>query len=95
MKVKDTLQIDLVYSTLTVKLFNFIHGKHRYVGSWEATTFIKKTFPSYQHRYNGTATFQDIMLWCEENFGNDWIWNFETIYFKHEKDKLLFLLRWA
>ena len=94
MKDKDTLQIDLVYSTLTVKLMNFIHGKHRYVGSWEATTFIKKTFPSYQYRY-GAATFPEIMLWCEEHFGNDWIWNFETIYFKHEKDYLLTVLRWS
>lgn len=92
MKVKNTLEIDLVHSTLKDKLINFTQGKHRYVGSWEAITFIKKTFPSYQ--YNGAATFQEIMMWCEEHFGNDWIWNYETIYFKHEKDYVLFSLRW-
>lgn len=93
MKVKDTLKIDLVYLTLKDKLMNFIQGQHRYVGEEFATTFIKKTFPSWQ--YNGSASFQDIMMWCEEHFGNDWIWNFETIYFKYEKDKLFFLLRWS
>ena len=93
MKVKDTLAIDLVYPTLKDKLMNFTQGQHRYVGTWEATEFIKKTFPSWQ--FNGVAPFQDIMLWCEEHLHNDWIWNFETIYFKHEKYKLLFILRWA
>lgn len=93
MKVKDTLLIDLVYSTFQDKLMNFIQDKHRYTNFWEATTFIRKTFPSYQYRY-GAATFQEIMLWCEENFGNDWFWHFEIIYFKHEKDYVLFSLRW-
>ena len=89
MKVKDTLLIDLVHSTFQDKLMTFIQSKHRYANLQEAITFIKKTFPSYQYQYNG-ATIFEIMLWCEENFGNNWIWNFETIYFKHEKDKVFF-----
>ncbi len=95
MKDKDTLLINSAHSTFTVKLMNFIHSKHRFVDFWEAATFIHKTFPSYRHRYKGAATFPEIMLWCEENFGNDWIWNSEIIYFKHEKDYVLFSLRWS
>lgn len=93
MKVKDTLEIDLIYSTLTDKLMNFIHEEHRYVGSFEATDFIKKTYSCWH--YTGMTSFQEIMKWCEQHFGNNWIWNYETIYFKHEKDRTLFALRWS
>ena len=92
MKVRDSLKIDLVYSTLQDKLMNFINGRYRYTGIWDATQFVKSSFPSWQ--YNGTAPMEEIMLWCEEHLGNDWIWNFETIYFKTKEDKVFFSLRW-
>lgn len=95
MKVKDTLNIDLLYATLLDKLMNFVGGDKRKTGSWsawESIQLVKKTFPSWQ--YNGVATFEDVMLWCEEHLHNDWIWNFETIYFKTQEDKLVFMLRW-
>lgn len=93
MKVKDTLKIDLIHTTLQDKLINFIHGRHRYVSEWDATAYVKKNFPNWQ--YNGVAPFDDVAVWCEEHFGNDWIWNFETIYFKREADKTLFALKWS
>ena len=93
MKVKDTLGVDLIYSTLDSKLLNFIRGRCRYVGAWEAKQYIKKEFPSWQ--YNGAAPFEELLDWCEQHFGDDWIWNFETIYFKHEKDLVFFKLRWS
>lgn len=93
MKVRDTLKIDLIHATLRDKLVNFIHGRYRYVGDWDATAYVKKNFPSWQ--YNGVAPFEEVAEWCEKHFGNDWIWNFETIYFKHERDRTAFMLRWA
>lgn len=93
MKVRDTLTTDLIYTTLRDKLMNFIHDRHRYVSDWDATTYVKKNFPKWQ--YNGVAPFEEVLLWCEKNLGNDWIWNFETFYFKTEQDKLLFALRWS
>lgn len=95
MKVKDTLEIDKVYSTLKDKLMNFIHGNCRYTGSWQATEYIKTNFPSWYYDDSNATPFEEVMLWCEEAFGNDWIWNWHTIYFKHEQDKTLFMLRWA
>lgn len=50
-------------------------------------------FPSWQ--YNGVAPLNDILLWCEEKFGDDYVWSFETIYFKHESDRTMFVLRWS
>ena len=93
MKVRDTLKIDLIYATRQDKLLNFIHSRVRYTDSNVAVRYIKDRFPSWQ--YNGVAPFGDVLLWCEHYFGNDWIWNFETIYFKHERDRTAFMLRWA
>ena len=80
-----------IYYTLHSKILNFIQGtNHRYAGQWEATQYIKQNFPSALcHSMN-----HEVMSWCERNFGNNWIWNWDTVYFKHEKDKVFFLLRW-
>ena len=93
MKVKDTLNIDLVHSTLPQKLLNFLHGETRYSSDWEAIQFVKKNFPQWQ--YNGVDKFDNVLMWCQKHLGDNFIWNWEIIYFKTEKDKLVFLLRWA
>lgn len=90
--IVKTIEVEKIFSSLHTKILNFISGtNHRYTGSFEATEYIKKNFPSVSIPVLNT----EISLWCEENFGNDWIWNWSTIYFKHEKDKILFLLRWS
>jgi hypothetical protein len=94
MKVKDTLTIDLVRASLREKAREFAPA-----ALWEKPasnaniSYIKQTYPNWQ--YNGVDSFQNVMLWCEEHLGNNWIWNMETIYFKTEQHKLLFLLRWS
>ena len=95
MKVKDTLESDVFYTTLNDKLMNFV-GAGRCLGGWarwESLTFVRKTFPSWQ--YTGEVPFSEVMVWCEEHFGNNWIWEWETIYFKHEKDLVFFKLKWS
>ena len=37
----------------------------------------------------------EIRNWCEENFGNNWIYNWNVYYFKHERDAIAFALRWT
>jgi hypothetical protein len=94
MKVKDTLRVDKIFYSLEYKMLNFLcDHKSRPYGTWEKIQYIKKNFPSWQ--YTGVAPFDDILEWCEEHFGNDWIWNYETIYFKTEPDRLVFALRWS
>lgn len=94
MKVKDTLRVDKIFYTFDQKMLNFMYDqKVRYTGTWESIQYIKKNFPSWQ--YNGVAPFDDVLDWCEEHFGNDFVWNFETIYFKHDRDRTAFMLRWA
>jgi hypothetical protein len=38
---------------------------------------------------------QDVVRdWCEEYFGDNWIYSWNTFYFKFEKDATLFAMRW-
>ena len=32
--------------------------------------------------------------WCEDNFGDDWIYEWTTFYFVNEKDAAFFALKW-
>ena len=94
MKVRDTLAVDLIYIRMPEKIRRMMDGTpYLHVNNDESIRIIKQYFPSWQ--YNGAAPFEEVLLWCEDHFGYDWIWNFETIYFKHERDRTAFLLRWA
>ena len=94
MMVKDTLQIDLIYGTIRQRLREFVaETPCMYTNDADAVKIVCHHFPFCQ--YNGAAPFEEVMLWCEEHFGRDWIWRFEAIFFKHERDRALFLLRWA
>lgn len=94
MKVKDTISVDLIYSTVRERMKEFLSTTHYfYTNDIDASRIISRDFPSWQ--YNGESTFEEIMMWCEEHFGRDWLWSFETIYFKNERDKAVFLLKWA
>lgn len=68
-------------------------GKSEHMSYYEITNYIWDHCSHWQ--YNGVAAFDDIALWCEQTFGNNWAWSFETIYFKNERDRTLFLLRWS
>lgn len=95
MKLKNRVEaMDLIHISLTEKLRTFVSDTHYlYTNMQDAQHIVKQHFPSWQ--YNGAAPFSDVMLWCEEHFGNNWIWNWETIYFKREKDLVFFKLKWT
>lgn len=80
------------FSNLKDKLRNLVPGA---ATTTDAIATIKNSgrFPSWQ--WTGIYEFGVILEWCEEQFNDDFIWNFETIYFKHERDYSAFLLRWS
>ncbi len=90
MKVRDTLSIDKIWYTLPDKMENFTGQR---VDDADERRFIRKNFSQWQ--FNGLDKFDEILIWCEQHLGNNFIWDWETIYFKTEKDRAFFLLRWA
>ena len=94
MKVKNTFTFDSLHVRLPEKIRRMMDGTpYLHVNHQESIRIIKIYFPSWQ--YNGAAPFEEVCSWCEDRFGDDWIWNFETIYFKREEDRTAFLLRWT
>jgi len=95
MQITDQIKISDVHRSIVKKVNNFVPNS-RELGmddTWSRTTHIKNNFVSWQ--YTGSGSWEEILLWCEKTFGDDWIWNFETIYFKYDKDRTVFLMRWA
>lgn len=42
----------------------------------------------------GSLKLNDVRDWCEENFGDNWIYEWDKFYFKNPKDATVFALRW-
>jgi hypothetical protein len=38
---------------------------------------------------------EEQILWCMENFGNQWIATLNRFYFKNAPDRSMFILKWA
>lgn len=50
----------------------------------------------FQWQYNGVAPWFDVIDWCNDTFSILKVFHSnEMIYFTHEEDYALFLLRWA
>ena len=90
MKVRDTLSIDKVWFTIPDKMENFAGVR---VDDAHARNYIRKNFPKWQ--FKGLDEFDNILIWCEQYLGNNFVWDWETIYFKTDADKAFFLLRWT
>lgn len=41
------------------------------------------------------STINHIRDWCQDNFGDNWIYEWNDFYFKNELDALMFTLRWV
>lgn len=37
----------------------------------------------------------DVIQWCDQHFGEDWILNESAVFFKHKEHATLFALRWS
>jgi hypothetical protein len=74
------------YSSMKDKFFSMTGNLYNSVGG-----FDKARINPVECR---TGDPKEIRNWCEEQFGNNWIYEWDTYYFKYEADALLFALRW-
>ena len=42
----------------------------------------------------GSPKLSDVCDWCEDNFGDNWIYEWDKFYFKNPEDATIFALRW-
>ena len=82
---------DGVFYTLPDKIKNLTNGDYEF-SSFDSVACIKKN--CYKHQYRGLVAIAELINWCEQNFGNDWVWNWDVFYFKNQQDLLYFVLKW-
>lgn len=91
-EVKDTPALDMIFVSLSDKLRNFLYRRYRYTDDCSAIRYVRENFPYYNWNGGTQSEFCQILIRCEQLFGDDWMWDRNKIYFKFEKDRTVFLL---
>lgn len=73
------------YATLTGKLWNYSGGN-----DMKELAKVTTTVSCTAH-----AELSQVRNWCQDNFGDNWIYNWCDFYFKYEADALMFKLKWS
>lgn len=85
-----------IFWTLPKKLKTITQDRTHCAGRDDAVWWIKCNCDSVTvNASNQSALFSEMIVWCDDTFGDNYAWNFNTIYFKHPRDKMLFNLRWS
>lgn len=93
---KEDKEFADIFWTLPQKIQNMTRGSIRWTGSDDAVRWIKANCASIAVDANANSRlFRDMMVWCEETLGDNFVWNFNTIYFKDPRAKTMFTLRWS
>lgn len=81
-----------IFDSLTRKAKNFFPGYDPELPGL-ISMFDSSNYPRIEFDpEKDTAT---IRIWCQDNFGDNWIWSHETFFFKNQEDATLFALRWV
>lgn len=62
---------------------------------WRSRWSTWKHKHSYYSVPNFKANLDDMRVWCQNNFANNWEMYNHTWRFRFKKDYMLFLLRWT
>jgi hypothetical protein len=82
------------YGTLDLKYETLMGHKWTITSPWRSKL---KTLPTVSLENSPVSKSDQLHLvrdWCEEQFGNNWFYDWNDFYFKHEKDAVFFALRW-
>ena len=80
----DYATMSTKYTNLTGELWDR-RGMHYVSDLGEHTTMVV---------CSPDADLSVIRDWCQDNFGDDWIYRWNEFFFKHEADATLFKLKW-
>jgi hypothetical protein len=83
------------YGSMTKKYQVFTGKNCNYSGNNDIN-FIKENFPMVSLEGNQKLADQmyEVRNWCQEQFGNNWIYEWNDFYFINNEDAMLFTLRW-
>ena len=89
-------EMDLIYNSL-IKKFENLTGEKYDARRWADLSKVRKncTVVDLSEKELTKALNVEIRRWCNRNFGDNWIWDWDTFYFKNPEDAVLFALRWS
>ena len=81
------------YASLTVKFQNLTGENWNLIGNNDISKIRK--LPKVSLSETRLQEIHIVRDWCQERFGDNWIYEWDDFYFKHEKDAAWFALRWS
>lgn len=85
-----------IFNTLQAKIQVCVPGQNRTQLRIEEVQ--KAGYTTIQVPDEAMRSSVEKRIWCEENFGNDWMWSITMTtvlyFFKNPQDALLFKLKW-
>jgi hypothetical protein len=84
------------FGSLTKKYEGFTGKKWNYSGNND-TQYLKNNFPMVSLEGNTALMDQmvDVRNWCQDQFGDRWIYDWNDFYFHTQEDANWFALRWS
>jgi hypothetical protein len=84
------------YGSMAKKYEGFTGRKWNFAGGNIASD-IKKNFPmvSLEGKTGIENEMDEVRDWCQEHFGDRWIYDWNDFYFHTQKDAAWFSLRWT
>jgi len=82
------------FGSMPTKFLNLTGRTWNYSGNNDINGLARLTTEVVVNIPIADVAFLSIRDWCQDNFGDDWIYNWNEFYFKHKEDALLFRLRY-
>jgi hypothetical protein len=85
------------FNSMAVKYERFTGNKWKPGSIDNAITPIRKNFPvvSLEGKRELEHSMHMVRDWCQEQFGDDWIYDWNDFYFVRQQDAVMFALRWV
>ncbi len=81
------------FNSMQDKIY-LLTGK-RWGGGFNAIRAVKENCHKVTLDESIGLNLVDVRDWCQHNFSDNWIYQWNDFYFKYHKDATLFSLRWA
>ena len=84
------------FDSMTLKYERFTGRKWKHGSIDNDMTPIRKNFPvvSLEGKRELENNMHTVRDWCQEQFGDDWIYDWNDFYFVRQQDAVMFALRW-
>ena len=82
------------FGSMTTKYQHFTGKKWNYSGNNDINYLKRFPMVSLEGNSQLLDTMHIVRDWCQDQFGDEWIYNWSDFYFINKEDAVFFALRW-